>query len=425
MLRKPKKILIISSVSPFIDGPSKTGLTILNALKKEGIEVDFLTKYRIKNHPEILYVWKKKTFINTLREKIIQYLIKNQKKGFQFFYKKEKFPLVPSKDVVRAITKDYDLVFIHFWQGLISFQTIKAIYDKLHCQIQFAGVDYSQMSGGCHFTGNCERYKIGCGKCPAFNSNDEKDFTRWNVLYRKQIYDNVKPIVYGNSYMQKFYDESFLLKNRRISTSSMTIDTDLFTPYPKTVAKKDFNIPSSKFVMLFGCQNLNDERKGIKYLIESLYIFKSLLSKEQQNDIYIITIGNNYNEIKDSIPFKSKNLGFISFDKLPLAYSAANIFLSPSINDAGPTMVNQSLCCGTPVISFGMGTALDCIKGQGTGYCAELKNSKDFAQGIYKMYTMNKKEMSEISRKCRQFALDNYTEKACAQRIINTYNKYI
>lgn len=425
MLIKPKRVLIISSVSPNLDGPGKLSLNVYNALKNQGVDVDLLTKYPVENHPEILYVWKKRNIINAFRERFVYHLIKKQKKGYYFFYQKEKFPPVPTKDVVKVIDKKYDLVYIQFWQGLLSFETVKAIYNKLHCQIHFAGVDYSQMSGGCHFFSDCERYKIGCGKCPAFNSNDINDFTHWNVNYRKKILDEVKPVVYGNTYMQSFYNKSLLLKNVRKFTSSMLIDTNLFIPHSKDIARLNFNIPSSKFVILFGCQQLNDERKGFKYLIESLRIFNSLLREEQHNDILIITIGHNYDEIKHSIPFESRNLGFVSFNKLPLVYSSANIFLSPSVNDAGPMMVNQSLCCGTPVVSFEMGTALDCVKEQGTGYCAELKNSKDFAQGIYNLYSLNEKDMSEISSKCRQFALDNYTEKACVQRIVKAYNKYI
>lgn len=70
---------------------------------------------------------------------------------------------------------------------MLSYRTIEEIYDKLHCVFRFNMVDYSPMSGGCHFTGNCEGYQHACGCCPAFESQDPNDFTHQNVMYRERV----------------------------------------------------------------------------------------------------------------------------------------------------------------------------------------------------------------------------------------------
>ena len=48
-------ILVLSSVSPTI-GPAIIGEQIYEALKRKGLDVDFMTKYPEPNHPEYLWV---------------------------------------------------------------------------------------------------------------------------------------------------------------------------------------------------------------------------------------------------------------------------------------------------------------------------------------------------------------------------------
>ena len=68
-------------------------------------------------------------------------------------------------------------------------------YEEKLFQFRFAFVDYSPMSGGCHFTNGCEKYQTRCGECPAFNSHNPKDFTYRNVLYRAKVYDKIQPVI--------------------------------------------------------------------------------------------------------------------------------------------------------------------------------------------------------------------------------------
>ena len=87
-------------------------------------------------------------------------------------------------------------------------------------------------------------------------------------------------------------------------------------------------------------------------------------------------------------------------------------------------MVNQSLSCGTPVVAFEMGTALESIKGRPTGYCAKLKDSEDFAKGIDYLFRLTDSEREIICSNCRSFALNTFSYSARVNSVINIYNKY-
>lgn len=428
-MKNNPKILVLSSVSPSI-GPAIIGEQIYKALKHKGLDVDFMTKYPEPDHPEYLWVvengYDKKLLVrikNKLRWIFVSGGVKEL--GHSFFYTYEKWPPVPSKFVVDAIKKQYDLVYIVFWQGLLSFDTVERIYDKLHCQFIFGAVDYSHMSGGCHFTGNCQKFRTGCGYCPAIHFGRKTDFTSWNVKFRKRVYEKVKPIVGGNLYMSQFYQESYLLRDARIVIGQAPIiDTDVFRPIDNNKLRDKYQIPSAKSkILFFGSQNLDDKRKGISYMLTAFEILHSMMAEDSKS-VLVITAGNGYEKIKDKIPFDSKGFGYIPMERLADLYSLSTCFVCSSVNDAGPMMVNQSLCCGTPVVGFDMGAVKQVVKGQGSGICIPLKDSKALAEGIYKVLMMSQKEYQEMSSCARQVGVDTSSFNAQADLILSTYEKY-
>ena len=133
------------------------------------------------------------------------------------------------------------------------------------------------------------------------------------------------------------------------------------------------------------------------------------MSSRERDDIVVMTIGRDSESISDKIRFDQKHLGYMNIDDLPYVYALADVFVSPSINDAGPSMVNQSIACGTPVVSFEMGTALDVIKGTGAGICVPLKDVKGMANAILDILHLNSEEKKIMRFRSRQVAVDNHS----------------
>ena len=424
MSNKPR-ILYISSASP-VRGPGVIGWGHVKNLRAAGYDVDMLTLFKEPSLPEVLYI-KKDSFTNRFLTRLKKRLfVRLPGRPHYFFYKKESTPPVSVRKVLSQIIKDYDLVFIYFWQEMLSFKTVEAIYDKLnHPVIFFLCPDYSHMSGGCHFTCDCERYKTGCGKCPAIKSKKENDFTRWNVEYRKRFYEKVKPVVFGNSYMSLFYEQSYLLKNARIFVYPPTFNTAKYKPLNKKQVRNGFGIErEDAFVIAFGCQQLSDPRKGMAYLVKALAKLREKLTEEERNRVLLLVAGRDYEQIIESLQFESIGTGMLPVARLPEFYSAADIFVCPSVDDAGPSMVGQSISCGTPVVGFKMGAMLDVVLDKGTGYCAELMDSEGLANGILKYYQMNDEEYDAVTKHCRQFALENSCFDRRIEKWMELYEKF-
>lgn len=435
MRKENPRILVLSSVSPR-RGPAVVAEDQYNRLKKAGYDVDFMTLYPVEGHPEYLYVYKteraKKWTLTNILRKITdnnRFIRKYRYRDPQasFFYRRETNVQISTSDIVNTIKKNYDAIVVFFWQEMLTFKSVEAIYNKLKCLFIFRCVDYSPMAGGCHFTGDCKNFETGCGYCPGIGSKKLNDFTRFNVKYRKRIYEKIKPIVTGNGYMQTFYDRSYLLKDydRRVCTY-FTLDLNHFYEQDRVESRKQFGIPQSgMFVLLFGAQSLSDERKGVSYLLKALKMFHDKLNKEERDKILLVLAGKSIDEIKDRLCFEYKYLGFVKAELLPKMYSAADVFLSPSVNDAGPSMVNQSLACGTPVVSFEMGTAIDYVKDKNTGYCAKLRDAEDFAMGIEKIFRLSESDYQSMRKECRMVSEDLSSEERDLKMFKDIFDKYL
>lgn len=434
MKKNRPSILIITSLDPHI-GPAVVAEDFYKTFKRGGYEVDMLTPFPVEGHPEYLSVynnykeWKYSPTrllwrLNDVLRKVGE--LKHGVSSYMFFYRRETMPPMSINDILKSIKKNYDVVYVVFWQRMLTFKTIEAIYDKLKCLIYFCCADYSPMSGGCHFTGECKRFETGCGCCPGIWSNNEKDFTRFNIEYRKKVYKKVHPVVTGNGYMHTFFKRSYLLKDYdRLMKKYFNLDLDEYKEYDRDKAKKYFNIPlDKKFLLFFGSQSLNDKRKGINYLLNALDILYSKLSDRERNLILLVLAGRDIEEIKNRLCFDYRYLGYLNSKELIMAYSMSDIFLSPSVDDAGPSMVNQSLACGTPVVAFEMGTALDYIKGHNTGYCAKLKDVTDFAKGIEKIYRMPKEDYMNMRLDCREISEKQSSDDCFLKIFHETYERY-
>ena len=282
------------------------------------------------------------------------------------------------------------------------------------------------MSGGCHFPCDCMRYQIGCGKCIAFQSNDENDFTHWNVQYRKRIYDKVKPILFCNTYMKKFFfDKSYLLAKAQVEVLPPSVDTNVFAPLDKQPLRSKYDIDSKlDFIIGFGSQILTDSRKGLSYIIEALQLMYDGLNNQERSKILLLAIGKRDNISADMFKFPLVTLRYIPFNQLSEFYSLSDVFICPSVNDAGSTMVGQSISCGTPVVGFEIGAMLDWVLNQGTGFCSPLKDSKGLANNLIKLVRMSDIERKTLSFHCREFALSHSIDKRSAYWI-SMFEKYL
>ena len=256
------------------------------------------------------------------------------------------------------------------------------------------------MTGGCYYPGNCQGYLSGCKKCPHVPKKWQADIAK-HFREKKKVYEDINLTVIANSWSEFLFRRSLATKDLHFLKIPILINENLFCLKDMDRARLLFNISSSKkFVVLAGVATLN-KRKGFPFLVDALNRFYDSLSKEERKLVLFMVMGRVDSSVTKKIRMDVLATGFLDKEMLSNAYSAANVYISPSIDDAGPSMVNQSLMCGTPVISFNIGTALDVIRDGKTGFAVGLEDTEEMANAMHEIYNMPKDDFLIMRNNCR------------------------
>ena len=427
------KILIISSIQPYKS--ANLGNDMLLSLRDAGHEVDFLTKYNFSGADEqTISVFDKTedSVKNRSNSFIIRFKIYLLKK-MPFIFKRdhsrqivpnpiEEKPDVNCDLISERIQNEYDLVIITFWQYMITSVTVKAVYDKLKCPIFLIPVDMFPMTGGCYYFLDCKNYKNECFDCPVKDKFDFFERPHKNYLLKQKIYNSIDCYFLMNKWMKSRYEESKIIKTSKIFETSIVINEKTFFVMNKNVARERMSLPQDKTILFAGAANFNVYRKGFDHLIEAMRIVCNMVDN---NNLLLVLAGNGKTDYSSSFECDVKDVGYLSIENLSTMYSAADLFISSSFDDAGPTMVNQSLMCGTPVVAFDTGVAQELVINDETGYRAKLKDTNDLALGIIQMIEKNEYEKKEIRDNCRNSAMEKYSLSVWAKKIEEIYNQVV
>jgi glycosyltransferase involved in cell wall biosynthesis len=91
-----------------------------------------------------------------------------------------------------------------------------------------------------------------------------------------------------------------------------------------------------KLELLFVAAKLSDTRKGVAYLVKAC----QLLQKENTTNTEILLIGKKSEELINQFLIPVIELGYISNNEtMVLAYSCADLFIIPSLEDNLPNTI--------------------------------------------------------------------------------------
>lgn len=440
-MSKKLDILFISSMPP--DHSAGLARDYIKALRLAGHSVDFLTRYGFPGQQkDEISIYReglsnklrrlKKRFRFIERFRFLGFLLRkdspiyaNSENGIIITNMYEDRPPTDTGALLAAITKPYDAVVTLFWQHMLTTVSLKAIYDKLRCPIIIRSVDMFTYTGGCFYFMDCERYKSGCGCCPSLGSTDPDDQTHKNFMIKKQMYSQMNYAIGLNSWMQQFARATGLFAPERIITTSASIDESVFRVLPKQECQAALGLREDrKFLLLARYAGSHVQGKGFSYLVEAVNAFSRRLTESQRAEAALVLIGQQLEEeLLSRIELHVVQLGFLSREELIRAYNACHAFLSPSIDDAGPSMVNQSIMCGTPVVCFNIGTAWDVITDGVSGYKVRLRDSQAFAEAIHRISQLTEADYQALRESTHAEAMKHNSLRAFSRMVEETYGK--
>lgn len=313
---------------------------------------------------------------------------------------------------------DPDIVHLHWIAGgMVRIEEIARIRAPLVWSLH----DMWAFTGGCHYNQNCGRYKLGCGHCSVLNSTKTNDLSRKTYRRKHQTFSRKTAIsIVGLSrWLASEAKASSLFRDASVLNLPNPIDTKIFAPFNKHLARDLFGLPRDKKLILFGAMSAtSDPRKGFDELCRALQAI------EDADTVQLVVFGSNQPQIPAGFKQKAYYLGHLHDDiSLRLLYCAADLLVAPSLQENLSNSIMESLSCGTPVVGFDIGGNPDLIDHQECGYLAQPYEPLDLANGI--RWVLKHPNPNMLAAQARNKILAEFDAPLVAKRYLDLYSQVI
>ncbi|MDH6100029.1 glycosyltransferase family 4 protein [Anabaenopsis sp. FSS-46] len=327
---------------------------------------------------------------------------------------------LPDQIGAKVVEINPDVIHLHWINtGYMQIETLgkfkKPIVWTLH--------DMWAFTGGCHYSEDCDKYTMSCGACPQLGSHRKGDITQWIWQRKAKAWSNLNlTIVTPSLWLADCAKKSLLFQNLRIEVIPNGLNTQVYKPMDKIMARKWLNLPLDKHLILFGAINPTaNKRKGFHLLKPAI---QKLSQQHNSNNIELVIFGASQPSQVPNFGFKTHYLGRLHDDiGLALVYSAADVMIVPSLQEAFGQTASESLACGTPVVAFDITGLKDIIDHQHNGYLAKPFDVDDLAQGITWVLE-DKERLINLSKNAREKVERNFSLEIQANSYLSIY-KYV
>lgn len=281
--------------------------------------------------------------------------------------------------------------------------------------------DIWPFTGHCAYSHDCERWKTGCGNCPHLDISPpiRKDNTRLEWRLKDWVYSRSKLAVVAPSRRIAEQANQSMLKRFDVHHIPHGIDTSVFRPYDQGNIRSLFGIGLDKRVIMFAAAKLSQINKGPDVLVQSLRALPGALKR----NTVLLLLGDNSNGLREQLDIEVIHLGYASGDLLKaLAYSAADLFVYPTRAETFGLVIQESMACGTPLVSFDVGGVSDLVRHNVTGYLAQPGDLAAFTGGIIQLLEDDKRRQG-LGAKSREVIVNEFSIEGQVQRYMQLYSQ--
>ena len=328
--------------------------------------------------------------------------------------------LLPSGLVPYINGSDADVVVLH-WVGneMISIREIGRIDKKTVWRL----ADQWAFSGAEHYVlpGHDNRYIEGYCATNRPEEDGGIDIDKWTWSRKKKhLLRKPMTIVAGSRWLGDCAKASYLFRDKRVEVIPSGLDTSVYKPIDRGIAREILNLPVEDKLVLFGSLSAtSDVRKGFHLLLPALDYLRERIGDRVSAVVIGATEPRTASECK--MPFHY--LSTLQDDwSLALAYSAVDLFVLPTMQDNLPYTVIEAMACGTPCVSFAVGGLPEMIEQGKTGYLATPFDCDELAQGMQAILD-DEEIRAAMGENCRQKALWEYDINVQVRRYMSLFEE--
>lgn len=327
--------------------------------------------------------------------------------------------IFPSGWVKKINNSNADILHLHWTQNeMLSISDIKLIKKPivwtLHDMWAFCGAE--------HYT-NDYRWKIGYNSNNRPNYESGFDINYWTWKRKKKNWKKPIQIIAPSNWLGNCAKESVLFQKWPIEIIPYPIDINFWKPLEKEKSREFLGLPKNVPLILFGAVGGGaDPRKGYDLLINSL---KFININNSTKKLKLVVFGQERPRDFKELNFPVLFMGYL-YDNFTLRalYSAADIMIVPSRQEAFGQTALEAQACGTPVVAFKTGGLKDIVLHKFSGYLADTFEVEDLANGINWIFE-NLSKSNKLGLQSRDQVIKKYKPEQIANQYIDIYNKIL
>lgn len=210
--------------------------------------------------------------------------------------------------------------------------------------------DCFAFTGHCAFFDavGCERWRTGCGSCPQTRAYPKSwffDQSARNYTEKQALTNGLHrcTIVSPSAWLKHLAEQSYL-KEYPVQVIPNGIDLDAFHPVTSDLRAR-YQIGNKRLIL--GVANIWEPRKGLNTFLD--------LAQRLEQEAVVALVGLSSAQ-KRALPKGMIGLSRTAcVSELAAWYSAADVFVNPTMEDNFPTTQIEALACGTPVVCYDTG----------------------------------------------------------------------
>ncbi|MFP4143866.1 MAG: glycosyltransferase family 4 protein [Phycisphaeraceae bacterium] len=306
---------------------------------------------------------------------------------------------------VTAAVRDCDLVHLHWVSNMVDVGHLLR-HLPAGMPVVWTMHDMNPFTGGCHYTGGCGRFATGCGGCPQLGSKQARDLSATIWRRKRDAIAGRAPerthFVAASQWTAGEAGRSGILDGYPVTMIPYGLDTHVFAPREAGFSRRLLGLPDSARIILFAADLLSNRRKGLAELVEGLASLPG-----RPNSWLLVSLGAGAPDLSAS-GVEHLHLGKIDDDRLlSAAYSAADVFVMPSLQEAFGQTTLEAMACAVPVVGFDNGGTPDLVRPGQTGLLAPTGDGRAMAAAIAELLGDEARRRS-LGQQARQVAVSEY-----------------
>ena len=345
---------------------------------------------------------------------LLGYREKERKKIYKEYFPFFEFFSTPYSDFDLTETKlfkEADIIHLHWVAGFLDYPSF---FSKCYKPVVWTLHDMAPFTGGYHYLGNDLSSEESRKEVPHFFEKQSQLLNEFLTIKKSALskFDRLS-IVAPSQWLLKLSSKSELFSRFSHFHIPYGLPKQIFRYQDTLEAKEKLNLPMDKFILLFVSDSIINPRKGMKILLEAL---KQL----DMDAIQLYCVG----KVVDSSELEEiKFLGKIQDpSQLAIIYSAADLFIIPSIEDNLPNTVLEALMCGAPVLGFPIGGIPEMVISGQNGFLA----NEISVQGLSKALQFSIQNLNQLDRKqISNNAKNKYSSEIQAKKYLELYQSLL